>query len=333
MASRKRPAAAMQPNQEGPSAKTPRKSRPQGLYEQYKGSSIPESRLPRKQGSAKSLKVIVWNVGGLRSFLEKRSKDLKRLVDKESPSVFGFMEHRLQKGQQVAECVEKLSQLLPDYHIDAHSFHCCEQKKGYSGVVMFWKKSLTSSVKQLKHEKLEPGSTEGRTVVLELEKMYIVLCYVLNSGDGLGRLSERLTTFDPNLRKLLQGLARRKPVALLGDLNVAHQDADIWNLEAPHIPKSASTTPEERESFGRLLSAGFVDAFNHQHPEARGAFTYWSVRAGNKKWNRGLRLDYTVVSQKLTEQQGTRLLDAFHLPHYAPAGDHCPIGATFEQAV
>merc|ERR1719450_1749183 len=103
----------------------------------------------------------------------------------------------------------------------------------------------------------------------------------MNSGEGLVRLKERLEKWDPRLRSYLQGLAKKKPVLLLGDLNVAHRDADIWNLEAPHVPKSSTTTPEERASFGKLLTSGFVDAFAELHPAARGAFTYWSIRAGN----------------------------------------------------
>merc|ERR1712187_874609 len=108
-----------------------------------------------------------------------------------------------------------------------------------------------------------------------------------------------------------------------------HRDADIWNLEAPHVPKSSTTTPEERASFGRLLEGGFVDGFAQLHPEARGAFTYWSVRAGNRRPNRGLRLDYAVVSDDMVSgRRGPRLLDVVHLASYAPAGDHCPVSAT-----
>jgi len=181
----------------------------------------------------------------------------------------------------------------------------------------------------VKCSKLEQGPDEGRTISVEYPKLHVVLCYVMNSGDGLCRHAERLKRFDPSLRSHLKGLARSKPVILMGDLNVAHRNKDIWNSEAPHVPKSASTTPEERESFDKLLADGFVDGFAHLHPEHNGAFTYWSVRAGNRKPNRGLRLDYAVVSQSMVSGgAGAKLRDAFHLPKYAPGGDHCPIGAS-----
>merc|ERR1712139_738784 len=144
--------------------------------------------------------------------------------------------------------------------------------------------------------------------------------------------------WDPALRDYLRELeAKGKPVLLLGDLNVAHRDVDIWNVEAPHVPKSAGTTPEERESFSSLLGAGFVDGFAHMHPEALGAFTYWSIRAGNRPKNRGLRLDYAAVSRSLLpageaaagEASGPSLpalVDVYHLPEMS-SGDHCPVGA------
>merc|ERR1711879_1106206 len=114
----------------------------------------------------------------------------------------------------------------------------------------------------------------------------------MGAGDALKRLDERIERWDVELRDRLTMLASKKAVLLIGDLNVAHLDLDIWNVEAPHIAKSAGTSPQERESFGKLLGAGFVDAFRHLHPDAHGAFTYWSVRAGNRPFNKGLRLDY-----------------------------------------
>merc|ERR1712032_140779 len=177
--------------------------------------------------------------------------------------------------------------------------------------------------------KLEKGADEGRTICVDMPKLFVVVSYVMNSGDGLVRLKKRLGHWDPKMRSYLQSLSKKKPVVLLGDLNVAHRDEDIWNVEAPHVPKSSTTTPEERASFGKLLQAGFVDGFAHMHPDVKGAFTYWSVRAGNRKPNRGLRLDYAIASEGMFKKTkpGAKLADAFHLPAYAPSGDHCPVGA------
>lgn len=305
-----------------------RTKRAEGLYEKYKGKAIPAAKLPRGRTPAGALKAICWNVGGLHALVANhRQLQLQKLVRDEKPELLGFLEHKLQEGEQVQDMVEKLRELLPDY--EAAAFSCSKAKKGYSGVAVLRRKSRLVAGAKVTCPKLEKGPDEGRTVCVELQKCFVVFCYVPNSGDGLVRLKERLGNWDSKLRTFLRGLAKRKPVLLLGDMNVAHLDADIWNLEAPHVPKSAATTPEERASFGKLLEAGFVDGFAHLHPEAMGAFTYWSVRAGNRKPNRGLRLDYAVVTKDLAQGKGkARLADAFHLPAFAPSGDHCPVGAT-----
>jgi len=128
------------------------------------------------------------------------------------------------------------------------------------------------------------------------------------------------------MREHLKQLSESKPVVLLGDLNVAHLDADIWNVTAKHIPKSAGCTPREREAFGTLLAEGpYVDCFRHLWPEATGAFSYWSTRSGNQLLNRGLRLDYAVASPPLVEGGGgIALHDCAYLAEYAPNGDHAP---------
>ena len=186
---------------------------------------------------------------------------------------------------------------------------------------------------------------EGRTLTLELDSCFVVGAYVPNSGQDLGRLKYRIDTWEPAMRDHLLALeAQGKPVLLIGDLNVAHLDADIWNVTAKHIAKSAGTTPQERAAFGTLLEGGeraaggeggegsegggevrFVDCFRHLYPEATGCFSYWSTRAGNQHTNRGLRLDYAVVSKSVTSASNElELHDCQHLPEFAPNGDHCP---------
>jgi len=116
-------------------------------------------------------------------------------------------------------------------------------------------------------------------------------------------------------------------VVLLGDLNVAHLDVDIWNVTAKHIPKSAGCTPREREAFGVLLEDGpYIDCFRHQHPDAVGIFSYWSTRSGGQVLNRGLRLDYAVASKSLVDDPAApyALYDCAYLASYAPNGDHAP---------
>ena len=303
----------------------------EGPYTCYKEQgSIPEPELPRRSEKAgKSLHLMAWNVGGLRAFLKSRIPDLQEAIKDAKPHVFGIMEHKLTEGVADSDsALQELSTALPEYHVACVNYSTA--KKGYSGALVMLHKDCPKPI-HMTAEDLPSAKNEGRMVVVEFEALYVILCYVPNSGDGLKRLRERIDQWDVELRERLQNLAKKKHVLLMGDLNVAHQDKDIWNVEAPHVPKSAGTTAEERESFGKLLDSGFKDSFSLRHPEAMGAFTYWSIRAGNRKVNRGLRLDYVLVSESLVPDEesktsGMHLWDAFHLPSVA-TGDHCPVGA------
>ena len=163
---------------------------------------------------------------------------------------------------------------------------------------------------------------EGRVISVTYATHSVIMVYTPNSGQDLKRIDYRIKTWDPDFRKHVNKL--KQPVIAIGDFNAAHLDVDIWNVEAPHIPKSAGTTTQERESFGKLLSeCNLTDTWRHLHgQDTLGHFTYWSVRARNRGTNRGLTLDYTLVSN------GTEIEDSFALPDFAPAGDHCPIGAS-----
>jgi len=314
---------------EGP-AKRARKAKAVGPYTQFKESSIPEPELPRAllpEGRA-GLRIISWNLGGLRGFLKSRQGDLEKLVERERPDVLALLEHKLQQdGKETEATLASLSEVLPEYELAAISYSTV--KKGYSGVLVLMRKGAQQPTSEVTD--LNAASNEGRLVILDFDRLYIVVSYVPNSGDGLKRLDERVGKWDVELRERLTRMATQKSVLLIGDLNVAHLDTDIWNVEAPHVPKSAGTTPQERESFGQLLEAGFVDGFRKMHPEALGAFTYWSVRAGNRGRNRGLRLDYAVVSRDMVDMvegagDSVQLVDAFHIADLA-SGDHCAVGA------
>uniref|UniRef100_A0A7S4D5F5 Endonuclease/exonuclease/phosphatase domain-containing protein n=1 Tax=Heterosigma akashiwo TaxID=2829 RepID=A0A7S4D5F5_HETAK len=158
--------------------------------------------------------------------------------------------------------------------------------------------------------------------------MHLASVYVPNSGDKLARLGYRVGTWDPSLRRYLGQLDAQKPVVVLGDFNVCHLDADFYNPEDPRTKKQSATTPEERSSFSELLDAGFIDTFRWKHPEASGAYSYWSQRARNRPYNRGLRIDYALVSQRLEN----RIIDAFIL-HEETEGrnDHCPVALVLKQ--
>ena len=182
-----------------------------------------------------------------------------------------------------------------------------------------------------------PGYTdEGRVLTLEFDAFNLVFTYVPNSGQKLERLEYRLKNWDVDFRAYLRhldGETRGKPVIVGGDLNVGHLDQDIYNVDAPHTKKQCGLTPEERASWTRTLEeVRLVDTFRAFHPNARGWYSYWSGRAGNKPRNRGLRLDYFAASERIMMQGaggGVRVVDSFVLDTLvAEASDHAPVGIT-----
>lgn len=153
----------------------------------------------------------------------------------------------------------------------------------------------------------------------EFDSFFLLSCYFPNSGDGLRRLSYRITEWDPSLSSYVKELEKKKPVILTGDLNCAHQEIDIYNPAGNR--RSAGFTDEERQSFGtNFLSKGFVDTFQAQHPGVVG-YTYWGYRHGGRKTNRGWRLDYFLVSESLAD----KFHDSYILPDVT-GSDHSPIG-------
>ena len=319
------------PSATGEKAKAPKKSSGAGPTASEKAiakgaEAIPRSETPRSPAPAGTLTLIHWNVGGLNGLLNnaERKERLVKLVATEKPDLLAFSEHKLSE-EKVTKVAQELLAVLPEYK--AH-WAVSTAKKGYSGVAVLIKKGTKVTSVELD----QVGTLhEGRTVTVELEHMYAVAAYVPNSGQKLERLDYRVDEWDPALRAYLQQLERTKPVVLYGDLNVGHRDADIWNFDAKHIPKSAGLTARERDSFSTLLSSeggGFVDCFRALHPDAAGAFSYWSTRAGNEKLNRGLRLDYAVASAALVGDVGGasfKLHSCDMLQEYAPNGDHAPL--------
>ena len=192
--------------------------------------------------------------------------------------------------------------------------------------------------------------TEGRLITVDFPLFSLTNLYVPNSGQKLERLDYRTKSWDVDLAMYIRTKEKegrdgngKRPQIWLGDLNVAHRKWDVWNDGAKHLAKQAGTTEEERKSFGRQLDGdvesdrecSYMDAFRHLHPEAKGHYTYWSQRAGNRDTNKGLRLDYFVCSEYLFEDdpndQGSdrerkRVLvrDSYMIPELM-GSDHCPV--------
>lgn len=245
------------------------------------------------------MKLVSWNVNGLRACLKKGFLESFAALDAD---VFCLQETKMQPGQAELD--------LPGYQ----EFWNSAEKKGYSGTAVFARTAPLSVSYDIGH----PDHTgEGRSITLEFADFYLVTVYTPNAQDGLKRLDYRLEWEDA-FRAYLADLDRKKPVVVCGDLNVAHQEIDLKN------PKSNRGNPgfsdQEREKFTQLLSAGFTDTFRFLHPDLTGAYSWWSYRFHARENNAGWRIDYFLTSDRLRP----RIADAaIHTDIYG--SDHCPV--------
>ena len=246
------------------------------------------------------MRLISWNVNGLRAVLKKGFTDIFFGLDAD---VFCLQETKLQLGQVELD--------LPGY---AQYWNCAE-KKGYSGTAVFTRVEPLSVVYGIGIPELD---TEGRLLTLEFEDFYLVCVYTPNSQDGLRRLDFRMTWEDA-FREYLCDLDQKKPVVVCGDMNVAHEEIDLKNPDTNHFNPGFSD--EERGKFSELLAAGFTDSFRYLYPDRADAYSWWSYRMRARERNVGWRIDYFVVSDRLREH----IKDAYILPEIM-GSDHCPVG-------
>lgn len=245
------------------------------------------------------MKLISWNVNGLRACLGKGFLDFFHRADAD---VVCLQETKLQPHQIELE--------LPGYH----QYWNSAEKKGYSGTALFTRTeplSVTCCIGMPEHD------TEGRVITAEYEDFFLVCCYTPNAQRELTRLAYRMAWEDA-FRAYLKGLDGKKPVILCGDLNVAHQDIDLKNFKSNR--GNAGFTDEERGKMTELLSAGFTDTFRWLYPEAAGAYSWWSYMYHAREKNAGWRIDYFIVSDRLRE----RIADSRIRPEVM-GSDHCPI--------
>ena len=246
-----------------------------------------------------SMKVISWNVNGLRACCAKGFAEAFASLDAD---FFCLQETKMQPGQ--------LDLAFEGYR----SYWNAAEKKGYSGTAIF---SRHEPLRVTYGLGLEQHDHEGRVITLEMPGFYLVTVYTPNSQDGLRRLDYRME-WDDAFRAYLQQLDAVKPVVVCGDLNVAHREIDLKNPKTNR--KNAGFTDEERAKFGQLLEAGFTDTFRHFYPDAEGVYSWWSYRFKAREKNAGWRIDYFLVSDRL--QPGLRQA-AIHNEVYG--SDHCPV--------
>ena len=246
------------------------------------------------------MKFISWNVNGLRACVGKNFLEVFESMDAD---FFCLQETKLQSGQ--------IELPLPGYQ----QFWNYAEKKGYSGTAIFAKEAPLSVTYGVGCEELD---TEGRMITLEYPDFYLVTCYTPNAQQGLARIDHRLK-WDEAFREKLCQLDKTKPVIACGDLNVAHQEIDLKNPASNR--GNAGFSDEERESFGKLLDAGFTDTFRYLNPDATGVYSWWSYRFNARKNNAGWRIDYFLVSWRLADK-------ILATPIYSEitGSDHCPVG-------
>lgn len=248
------------------------------------------------------MKLISWNVNGLRACLKKGFEDVVRGFDAD---FFCIQETKMQQGQAEVD--------LPDYE----EFYCSADKKGYSGTAIYAKESPMSV-----QYNFGEHTDEGRSIILEYEKFYLVNVYVPNSQEKLKRLDYRMK-WEDDIREFLTTLSSIKPVVMCGDLNVAHREIDLKNPASNR--GNAGFSDEERGKFGELLEAGFVDTFRYLYPDKEGAYSWWSYRFNARRNNAGWRIDYFIVSESLKDiiKEATIHTEIF-------GSDHCPVELDIE---
>ncbi len=246
------------------------------------------------------MKLISWNVNGIRACVNKGFKDFFK---DENADIFCIQETKCQEGQIELE--------FEGYK----SFWNSAEKKGYSGTAIFCKKEPISVKYGIG---IEEHDKEGRVITLEFEKFYMVNIYTPNSKRELERLDYRCI-WEDEIRKYLLELNKTKPVIMCGDLNVAHKEIDLKNPKTNH--HNAGFTDEEREKMTELLDAGFTDTFRYLYPDKEDQYSWWSYMGHAREKNIGWRIDYFIISNDIQKN----IKDAYIYPEIL-GSDHCPVG-------
>ena len=245
------------------------------------------------------MKMISWNVNGLRAAVGKGFLDVFAALDAD---IFALQETKLQPHQIDLE--------LPGYE----QFFNSAEKKGYSGTAIFTRKQPLDVRYGLGIPEMD---TEGRVITMDMGDYYFVTTYTPNSQSELARLDYRMQ-WDDAWRAYLCCLKAEKPVIACGDLNVAHTEIDLKNPKTNR--RNAGFTDEERSKFTALLEAGFIDTWRSQHPDVEQVYSWWSYRFKAREKNAGWRIDYFVVSDDLKE----RIVSTdIHTDIFG--SDHCPV--------
>lgn len=246
-----------------------------------------------------AVKIISWNVNGLRACLSKGFLDF---FNREEADIFCIQENKMQPEQMPVE--------IPGYY----AYWNCADKKGYSGTTVFSREEPLQTIYGIDGK----YNDEGRVITLEYPDFYLITCYSPNVQPSLARMEYRME-YEDCLRPYMKKLSLEKPVIMCGDLNVAHEEIDLKNPKANR--GNAGFTDEERGKFGELLDVGFTDSFRYFHPGEEGRYTWWSYRMRAREKDIGWRIDYFVVSKGMEEN-----IEDSVIYKDVMGSDHCPIG-------
>lgn len=245
------------------------------------------------------MKLISWNVNGIRACVQKGFLDFFKEVDAD---MFCIQESKVQEGQI-------------DLNLDGyHQYWNYAEKKGYSGTAIFTKVEPMNVSYGIG---IEEHDNEGRVITLEFENFYLVTVYTPNSKSELERLDYRMV-WEDEFRKYLKNLDKNKPVIVCGDLNVAHKEIDLKNPK--NNRRNAGFTDEERNKFTELLDSGFIDTFRNFYPDLEGTYSWWSYRFKAREKNAGWRIDYFCTSERLKDS-----LISAKIHTEVLGSDHCPV--------
>ena len=315
--------------------------------------------------------AVAFNVAGLRAMLKSKPQCLRMIVDKTQCDVLMFSEHKLnpenveEATKQLKQFLPEFAtvKFACSTAKKGYAGVCILARSGWtktakteggkSPMKQTSIKDMFGGVKKETEGTPSPTTataydgpkllnvteglldkkhlTEGRAITLEFDTFNAVFTYVPNSGEGLVRLGFRINTWEKECREHLNALQAKKPTIYGGDLNVAHLDIDIYNVNAKHIPKSSATTPQERNAFGVMMKeCKMKDCFRYFNPTKSGWYTYWSQRVANRPKNRGLRLDYFLASDKMFEEDAKVKVVSSGILTEMKGSDHCPVYITLD---
>ena len=252
------------------------------------------------------MKLVSWNVNGIRAVLTKGFEDFFKKIDAD---IFCIQETKCQEGQVELE-------------FDGYkSYWNSAEKKGYSGTAIFTKKEPLSVKYGIG---IEEHDKEGRVITLEFDNFYMVDIYTPNSKRELERLDYR-QIWEDEIRKYLLGLDKVKPVIMCGDLNVAHKEIDLKNPKTN--THNAGFTIEERNKMTQLLDAGFIDTFRYLYPDKPDCYSWWSYMRKAREKNVGWRIDYFIVSDRIKNK-----IKEASIYQDVMGSDHCPVGLEIDMS-